>query len=75
MYLNACFILGISHIVIKYNIYKFPLIDKNKSRNFKFQHRWLNLYKWLAYSEIKQGGFCKVSVVLSKTGGIDGQKF
>jgi hypothetical protein len=54
--------------------YKFPLVEKNKTRNLRFQHRWLQLYKWLAYSEIKQGGFCKVCVVFSKIGGIGGQK-
>eukprot|EP00102_Acyrthosiphon_pisum_P023824 XP_016661034.1 PREDICTED: uncharacterized protein LOC107884085 [Acyrthosiphon pisum] len=54
--------------------YKFPLVEKNKTRNLRFQHRWLQLYEWLAYSEIKQGGFCKVCVVFSKIGGIGGQK-
>ncbi|KAL4098911.1 hypothetical protein QTP88_023427 [Uroleucon formosanum] len=54
--------------------YKFPLVEKNKTRNLRFQHRWLQLYKWLAYSEIKQGGFCKVCVDFSKIGGIGGQK-
>ena len=54
--------------------YKFPLVEKNKTRNLRFQHRWLQLYEWLAYSEIKQGGFCKVCVVFSKIGVIGGQK-
>lgn len=52
------------------------ITDKNKARNLKFQHRWLHLYKWLAYSEIKHSGFYKIYyMIFSKTGGVDGQKF
>jgi len=32
------------------------------------------MFKWLAYSETRQGGFCKVRLVFSRTGGIGCQK-
>lgn len=54
--------------------YIFPIIEKNKARNLKFQYHLLKMFKWLAYSETRQGGFCKVCLVLSKTGGVGCQK-
>jgi len=53
---------------------KFPLIENNKTINLRFQHRWLQSYKWLAYSEIKQSGFCETCVGFSKIDGIGRQK-
>lgn len=46
--------------------YQFPVSDK---RNLKFQRSWLLKYKWLAYSEIMNGVFCKYCVLFSVRGG------
>ncbi|XP_026822593.1 uncharacterized protein LOC113560736 [Rhopalosiphum maidis] len=46
--------------------YKFPISEK---RNFKFQRSWLLKYKWLAYSAIMNGVFCKYCVLFSIGGG------
>jgi hypothetical protein len=54
--------------------YIFPIIEKNKGWNLKFQHHWLKMFKWLAHSEISQGGFCKVCLIFSRTGGFRCQK-
>ncbi|KAL4127161.1 hypothetical protein QTP88_011359 [Uroleucon formosanum] len=35
----------------------------------KFQHKWLNEFNWLIYSEVEGGAFCKHCVVFAKTGG------
>lgn len=32
------------------------------------------MFNWLAYSETRQGGFCKVCLIFSKTGGTGCQK-
>lgn len=45
----------------------------NKKRKLKFQQSWLNLFPWLTYSKIKQGGYCKYCVVFSKYGGVGNQ--
>lgn len=31
----------------------------------KFQIDWMNQFKWLAYSEIKTGAFCKICVLFA----------
>lgn len=46
--------------------YKFPVSEK---RNLKFQRSWLLKYKWLAYSAILNGVFCKYCVLFSVGGG------
>jgi hypothetical protein len=44
--------------------YKFPKIsDLNHTRTF--QIKWLEEYKWLAYSERKLGSFCKYCTIFS----------
>ncbi|KAL4153196.1 hypothetical protein QTP88_001029 [Uroleucon formosanum] len=53
--------------------YVFPLNEKNKKRGLKFQHKWLNEFNWLVYSEVEGGAFCKHCVVFAKTGGIGNQ--
>lgn len=45
----------------------------NKKRKLKFQLSWLNLFPWLTYSKIKQGGYCRYCVVFSKYGGVGNQ--
>lgn len=46
---------------------------ENKKRKLKFRLLWLNLFPWLAYSKIKQGGYCKYCVAFAKYGGIGNQ--
>jgi len=46
--------------------YQFPVSEK---KNFKFQRSWLLKYKWLAYSVIMNGAFCKYCVLFSVRGG------
>ncbi|XP_025424947.1 zinc finger MYM-type protein 1-like [Sipha flava] len=46
--------------------YKFPVSEK---RNLKFQRSWLLKYKWLTYSAIMNGVFCKYCVLFSVGGG------
>lgn len=44
--------------------YKFPITySSNHARSF--QIKWLEEYKWLAYSEEKSGSFCKYCVLFS----------
>lgn len=38
-----------------------------------FQYKWLTVFNWLAYSEIKGGAFCKHCVLFANTGGIENQ--
>lgn len=47
-------------------IYKFPKIANSNQTHFRsFQIKWLEEYKWLAYSEMKAGSFCKYCVLLA----------
>ena len=42
--------------------YKFPRVErkvKNKTVYLSFQHEWLRIYNWLAYSPSQNGAFCK----------------
>jgi len=48
--------------------YKFPVI-KQGNQNRSFQLHWLRRYHWLAYSELKKGGFCKFCALFAPTGG------
>lgn len=41
--------------------YKFP----PGQRNLKFQHQWLSEFQWLAYSEAKEGAFCKLCKIFA----------
>jgi len=38
-------------------------------RNRKFKYNYLELYPWLAYSEIKNGAFCKWCILFAFSGG------
>ena len=50
--------------------YIFPTKTENK-HNRKFQIYWLSKYKWLAYSKLRDGGFCKYYVLFgSSYGGV-----
>lgn len=53
--------------------YEFPLLEKYKERGLKFQYKWIVEFNWLAYSEIKQGSFCKYCLLFAKHGGIGSQ--
>jgi hypothetical protein len=53
--------------------YNFPILENNKKRGHKFQHKWFHEFKWLCYSEIKSGAFCKHCVLFAKSGNIDNQ--
>jgi len=53
--------------------YKYPLLKKNDKRILKFQHKWLTEYKWLCYSEVKNGAFCKYCVLFAKSDGVGSQ--
>jgi len=62
---------------ITFNFPKHKNFDKNKKgQTSKFQFNWLLRWRLLAYSEKKDGAFCKLCVAFSKSeGGINGQKF
>ncbi|KAL4112475.1 hypothetical protein QTP88_016255 [Uroleucon formosanum] len=47
--------LILTNVWVPSETYIFPIIEKNKGRNLKFQHHWLKMFKWLAYSETRQG--------------------
>lgn len=51
--------------------YKFPLLAKNEKRGLRFQHKWLKEFNWLAYSNVKNGTFCKYCVLFAKNGGLE----
>lgn len=51
----------------------FPVIKQGK-QNRSFQMEWLNIYKWLAYSDLKKGGFCKYCVLFPPSGGGKGSQ-
>jgi hypothetical protein len=53
--------------------YNFPILESNKKRGLKFQHKWLHEFKWPCYSEIKSGAFCKYWVLFAKSGGVGNQ--
>lgn len=45
-----------------------------RSKNLKFQYRWLHTFPWLAYSAILDGAFCTFCVAFAKSGaGINSQ--
>ena len=39
------------------------------SRNLRFQHRWFKRFKWLAYSQVELGAFCKYCVLFGNHSG------
>lgn len=39
-----------------------PSVSKDGKRR-KFQHHWLQRYKWLAFSDVQSGAFCKTCVL------------
>ncbi|KAL5237556.1 hypothetical protein ACI65C_004966 [Semiaphis heraclei] len=48
--------------------FAFPVqLEGNRTR--KFQHKYLQLFPWLAYSKDKQGAFCKWCVIFANSGG------
>lgn len=55
------------------SIFVFPTSEFNKKK-LKFQLSWLDKWKWLAYSQINDGAYCKYCVIFYKTeGGIGSQ--
>ena len=42
-------------------------------RNLRFQLKWLYRWRWLAYSEVQGGAFCKFCALFSSFGGIGDQ--
>ncbi|KAF0724972.1 zinc finger MYM-type protein 1-like [Aphis craccivora] len=63
---------------IRYNCLKFtwepPVsfafpVQLEGNRTSKFQHKYLQLFPWLAYSKDKQGAFCKWCVIFANSGG------
>ena len=38
--------------------FDFPFSVMGK-RTLRFQYRWLNRFKWLAYSKVEDGAFCR----------------
>ena len=54
--------------------FNFP-ITTTSHRSLRFQYRWLIRFKWLAYSQIENGAFCKYCVLFgSKAGaGVENQ--
>lgn len=53
--------------------YIFPISKKNEKCGLRFQYKWLMEFQWLAYSEEKNGAFCKFCVIFAKVGGKNGQ--
>lgn len=53
--------------------YNFPVLENNKKRGLKFQYKWLDEFKWLCYSEVKNGAFCKHCVLFAKSSGVGSQ--
>lgn len=37
-------------------------------RNLRFKHHWFSQWKWLAFSDLEQGAFCKYCVLFSRDG-------
>lgn len=59
----------LNNIWIPSDSYAFPVtISGAKEKKLKFQYSWLSKWKWLAYSKIENGAYCKYCVVFSKTG-------
>lgn len=46
--------------------YRFPTSGKG---NLRFQFSWLNRWKWLVYSKIEDGVYCKICVLFGYTEG------
>jgi len=63
----------LSNLWVPDDFYKFPLLEKNKKRGLRFQHKWLKEFNWLAYSNVKNGTFCKYCVLFARNGGIGSQ--
>lgn len=54
--------------------YKFPVIAEGK-KNRSFQKKWFESYPWLVYSDILNGGLCKVCILHgSREGGTNNVK-
>jgi len=52
----------ISHVWTPDAKYNFPTVDHGKFKHI-FQLKWLDLFQWLAYSNNKNGSFCKFCVL------------
>ena len=48
--------------------FNFPITATNH-RNLRFQHRWFIRFKWLAYSYLENGAFCKYCVLFESKAG------
>lgn len=64
------FVYVLKHIWVPPNNLTFP---ENKKRKLRFQSLRMDLYSWLAYSKIRQGGYSKYCVAFAKYGGIGNQ--
>lgn len=53
--------------------YDFPVRTEGK-HNRKFQYKYLEIFPWLAYSQIKKGAYCKWCVVFAFSGGGSGNQ-
>lgn len=53
--------------------YDFPIRTEGK-HNRKFQYKYLEIFPWLAYSEINKGAYCKWCVVFAFSGGGSGNQ-
>jgi len=49
------------------------IISIYKKRGLRFQHKWLQSFSWLCYSEKFNGAFCKYCVIFASCGGIGSQ--
>lgn len=47
--------------------FNFPVKIEGK-QNRKFKYDWLDKHRWLAYSDIMPGGFCKMCVLFASPG-------
>lgn len=63
----------LTHLWIPPYNYIFPINKKNEKRGLRFQYKWLMEFQWLAYSEEKNGEFCKYCVIFAKVDGKNGQ--
>lgn len=51
--------------------FQFPTHENKGGHKRRFQRHWMSQFPWLAYSQIKNGFFCKVCVLFGQeTGGI-----
>ncbi|CAK9289807.1 unnamed protein product [Gordionus sp. m RMFG-2023] len=60
---------------LDYNLPLMSAIPTYSRKRLSFQHKWLNQFTWLSYSQLTHSAFCKVCVIFGpKYGGINRQK-